>query len=113
MDPVLGSVIGAALAALIAGGFAIRQTRILESERSKAASNTTAIESTRVQIDGWDRLTNSYRQEITRLQEALGEERAIAEAFARKADRLERERDGFRREVEFCRTNHLEDRPGD
>lgn len=106
MDPVLGSIIGGATVALITGGLAWWQTRDVESERSKVAANTSAMETVKIQIDGWDRLADSYRQEISRLNAALAEERAIAEAFASKADRLEGELHESRGEVEFCRTHH-------
>lgn len=109
MDPAIGGIVGGALVAIIAGWFALRQTRTVEAEKAKANSNTQAMESVKVQIDGWDRLADSYRLEIDRLNHALAEERSIAEAFAGKADRLERELRDTRAEVEFCRTHH---RPG-
>lgn len=109
MDPALAGIIGGAVVALIAGGFALLQTQAVAKAKAKADENTRQMESVKVQIDGWDRLHDAYRQEITRLGHALGEERAIAEAFAAKADRLERELRDTRTEVEWCRTNH---RPG-
>lgn len=106
MDPVLGSIIGGAMVALIAGVFGIRQARVLESERSKAAANTAAIDTIRVQVEGWKSLDEAHRaeldrkdHEIERLQHAVAEERAVAEAFSAKVDRLHEE-------VEFCRTHH-------
>lgn len=105
MDPTVGGIIGGALVALIAGVFGIRQARILEAERSKAAANTLSMESARVQIDGFDRLTERQEAEINRLNLALVEERKIAEAFAAARDRLERENRTLRDRI------HREDRP--
>lgn len=71
MDPALASIISASGVALIAGFFALRQTRTVEREKAKATSNTQAMEGVRLQIEGWAQLDEAHRAEIARLQAEL------------------------------------------
>jgi chromosome segregation ATPase len=102
MDPAFGGIVGTSLVAVIAGWFALRQTRTVTQEQARANQNTQAMETVKVQIDGWDRLTDSYRTEIGRLTEALVTERATTA-------RLREERRELRRRLEHCRTHHSEE----
>lgn len=109
MDPVLAAAVFAAAAAIIGAGFGLRGTVLVERTKATAVNNTNAMETVKVQIDGWDRLTDSYRQEITRLTGALAEERVVGEAFSRRIDQLEADLRSARRDLEHCRTHHLGD----
>lgn len=77
MDPTFGGIIGGALVALIAGWFALRQTRTVEAEKAKATANTLTVEGVKVTVESWRELDVAHRQEIARLNAALVEERAI------------------------------------
>lgn len=99
MDPTLGGVLGVTLGAFIAGAWAWRQTRAVEAGKAAAEANTTAMESVKVQIDGWDRLADSYRTELDR------KDRVITTLEAAN-DRLNQQHRLDRVEIEFCRANH-------
>lgn len=99
MDPVLGSVIGLALAALIGGCFAVYQTQRVEKAKEQASANTMVMEATKAAVEGLDRLSEQQRAELDRKDRAIKEQSAeIARLL--KQHRLDRI------EIEFCRTNH-------
>ena len=109
MDPVLAAAVFAAAAAIVGAGFGLRGTVLVERTKTTALNNTNAMETVKVQIDGWDRLTDSYRHEISRLTNALTEERVVAEAFAKRTAQLEHDLRAALHDVEFCRTHHQGD----
>lgn len=91
MDPALGGIIGGAVVALIAGLFALKQTRTVEAEKAKAAANTLQVESVKVTVESWRELDVAHRSEIARLNAALLEERAVNTALSQQNERLQRE----------------------
>lgn len=93
MDPVVAAALVAAV-----GGLA---TTVV------ARRSTQKLDGVKVQLDAWPSLYQTVVAELDREREArrhdVAEERAIAEAFAQKADRLERERDGALEALRECR----------
>lgn len=106
MNGTIWAVIITASLGLVGSLAAVRQARAAEADKVIVARNTNEIEMTKVQIDGWHRFVESYRVENERLNAAVKEERAIAESFAAKADRLAEENRQLQAEVVYCRTNH-------
>jgi len=76
MDPALGGIIGGSLVALIAGLFALRQTRIIEGQKAEAQTKTEAIDSVRLQVEGWARLDAAHQVELARKDQTIKRLRA-------------------------------------
>lgn len=72
------------------GGAATTVGAWLMFKAQRATSKgTEKIETVKVQMDGWERLHHADITEQDRLKAALVEERAVSQAIAAKADRLE------------------------
>lgn len=82
MDPAIwGPLIGGAAAAF-------GSVMLYKASRT-TAKGTETIETVKVVVDGFERLHGADLAENDRLSKALVEERAVSQAFAAKADRLE------------------------
>lgn len=102
MDPVVAAATVAAVGGLATAVVARRSTQ--------------KIDGVKVQLDAWPQLYRTVVAELQREQDArrhdVADERAIAEAFAQKADRLERERDGALEALRRCREHLTRDEHG-
>lgn len=84
MDPAIWGPLIGGIAAAFGSVMLFKATR-------STAKGTEAIESVKVQMDGWERLHKADITEQDRLKAALIEERAVSQTFSTKAERLEAE----------------------
>lgn len=96
MDPVVAAAVVAAV-----GGFVTAVA---------ARRSTQKIDGVKVQLEAWPALYQTVVGELEREREArrhdVAEEKAVAVGFARKADRLEAERDAAREALNRCREQY-------
>jgi hypothetical protein len=104
MDPLIWGPLVGGVPATIGAVLLYKATR-------STAKGTEQIETVKVQIDGWERLHNADLVEQDRLKLALVEERAVSQAFAVKADRLQLENDELRALLALAEQENRE-RPG-
>lgn len=110
MDPIVAAAIVAAIGSFATAIVARRSTQRQERAKAEAEETSNELAGVKIQLDAWPALYRVVVEELEREREArrhdVAEERAIAEAFAAKADRLEQERDGALDALRDCR-EHL------
>lgn len=103
MDPLVAAALVTAVGAFATALVARHLSSDAAEAKAEADQTTNELAGVKIQLDAWPSLYQSIAAELEREKTArqhdVAEERAIAESFAAKADRLQRERDGALEEL--------------
>lgn len=93
MDPLVAAAIVTAIGGFGTALIAKRLSNDAAEAKEEADKTTLELTGVKIQLDAWPSLYQSVVAELERSRADVREERAVAETFAARADRLQRERD--------------------